>query len=83
MEVFHSFTLFILMNAGCQKNKYGIADLYIKGSQVEISKLWCISVINICSYICKQCRPDEMPHDATFHLGFPCLQKYLFAGIQI
>ena len=26
--------------------------------------------------------PDEVPHYAAFHLGFHCLPKYLFAGIQ-
>ena len=24
--------------------------------------------------------PDEMQHHAAFHLGRPCLQKYLFRG---
>ena len=24
--------------------------------------------------------PDEMPHYAAFHLGLPCLPKYLFWG---
>ena len=26
--------------------------------------------------------PDEMQHDAAFHLGLHCLQKYLFRGFQ-
>ena len=26
--------------------------------------------------------PDEMPPYAAFHLGFHCLPKYLFTGIQ-
>ena len=26
--------------------------------------------------------PDEIPHYAAFHLGLPCLQKYLFMGFQ-
>ena len=24
--------------------------------------------------------PDELQHDAAFHLGLHCLQKYLFRG---
>ena len=26
--------------------------------------------------------PDEMQHDAAFHLGLHCLPKYLFRGFQ-
>ena len=26
--------------------------------------------------------PDEMKHDAAFHLGLHCFSKYLFRGFQ-
>ena len=26
--------------------------------------------------------PDEMQHDAAFHLGLHCLQKYSFRGLM-
>ena len=29
-------------------------------------------------YFSNSVDPDEMPHDAAFHLGLHCLQKYLF-----
>ena len=30
----------------------------------------------------KSADPDEMLHDAAFHLGLHCLPKYPFRGIQ-
>ena len=58
--------------------------LYFKGTQVEISKLYYISVPKDCFYLSKLYRadPDEMLHHAAFHLGLHCLTKYLSTGIQ-
>ena len=34
------------------------------------------------SYLANSPDPDEMPHDAAFHLGLHGLLKYPFIGIQ-
>ena len=56
--------------------------LYFKGSKVEISKLWCISVTKNCFCLWNSGDPDEKLHYAAFNLGLLCLPKYLFADIQ-
>ena len=38
--------------------------------------------LNIVFTIANSVDPDEMLHDAAFHLGLPCLQKYPFRGFQ-
>ena len=59
-------------------NKYGTAHYDFKWSQVEISKLRCISVPDSKVVVIKTNNegPDEMQHYAAFHLGIHCLQKY-------
>ena len=37
----------------------GLPFLYLKGPQVEVSKLWCLSVPEGCFNLNKQCRLDE------------------------
>ena len=46
-----------------QNNKDRIISIiYFMGSQVGIPVI-----------LCKQCRPEEMPHPVAFHLGLHCL----------
>ena len=33
-------------------------------------------------FLANSADPDEMPHNAAFHLGLHCLQKYWFSGYQ-
>ena len=42
----------------------------------------CISVPEDCFILAYSADPDEMPHEAAFHLGLYCLPKYLFTSIQ-
>ena len=49
----------------------GLPILYFKGSQVDASKLWCISVPEDCFNLANSA-------DAAFHLTFHCLPKYPF-----
>ena len=49
--------------------------LYFKGSQVNISKLWCISVPEDCFDISKQCMPCLLAPYAAFYLVLPCLKR--------
>ena len=60
----------------------GKSILCFKESQIGIGQFWCIFVPENCFYINKHVDPDEMPHYAAFHLGLPCLLKYLFRGLQ-
>ena len=63
--------------------KTGWSIVHIKGSQVIISKIYCIS-LKIGFVSANSEDPDEMLHYAAFHLDLHCLQKYLFGvfGIQ-
>ena len=56
----------------------GLPIMYLKGSQVEFSKSWCISVPEDFLISANSADPDEMQHYAAFHLGLHCLPKYLF-----
>ena len=38
--------------------------------------------LDVVLILAKQCRPDEMPPYAEFHLGTHCLPMYLFTCIQ-
>ena len=63
--------------------KDGIVLIYIKVSQIEISKQLCTIIPDNCIFILENCAgPDEMPHFAAFHLGLHCLQEYPFRGFQ-
>ena len=57
--------------------------MYFKGSQVEFSKLLCISAPEIVLILANSAEPDEMQHYAAFHLGLHCLPKYLFWGFPV
>ena len=50
--------------------------VYAKGSEVDFSKLWCISVPVVCFNRANSEDPDEMQLYAAFHLSFHCLPKY-------
>ena len=54
---------------------------YIEGSQVIISEIFCIFSLKIDFALANSIDPDEMPHNAAFHLGLHCLHKYLLRGI--
>ena len=41
----------------------------------------CLS-LEIVLILANSANPDEMQHNAVFHLGFHCLPKYLFRGFQ-
>ena len=60
----------------------GLPIMFFKGSQVDVSKLYCISVPEGCFNLSKQCRPYEMQHNAAFHLDLHCFAKYRFRGFQ-
>ena len=48
----------------------------LKGSQVEISKLWSISGIKICFNFTNSTDPDEMTHHVIFNLGIHYFQIF-------
>ena len=54
--------------------RMGLSLIYLKGSQVDISKFICTSVLEYCIYHSKHCRPD---------LGLQCLANYLFRCFPI
>ena len=59
MKFWFSFTLCIVMDFPIDTNtiSMGLPVMCYKGSQVEFSKLWCISVPEGCFNLSKQCRP--------------------------
>ena len=59
----------------------GLSILHFKGSWVEVSKQRCISVPEGYLYLTNSVDPDEMQHDAAFHLNLHCLPKYPFSGV--
>ena len=62
--------------------RMGLSIIYFKGSQVIISQILCISVIDVVLILANSEDPDEMQHYAAFHLGLHCLPKYPFRGFQ-
>ena len=60
----------------------GLPIMYFKGSQVELSKLGCISVHENYLFLANSADPDEMQHYAAFHLGLHCLPNFPFGGFQ-
>ena len=60
----------------------GLPILYFMGSQIQVSKLWCICAFNVVLVLVNCADSDEMQHDAAFHLGLHCLQKYMFRRFQ-
>ena len=57
--------------------------LYLKGSKVRITKLWCISVPEDCLISANSADLAEMPHYVAFQLGLQCLPKYRFCIFSI
>ena len=55
--------------------------VYIEGLQVIISKKYCISFSEDRFILANSVHPDEMLHNAAFHLCFHCLQKYPIRGL--
>ena len=49
-----------------------LSIVYIEGSQVIIA------IKQLVFVLANTVDPDEMPHDAAFHLGLHCLPKYAF-----
>ena len=52
--------------------------VYIKGSQVILSKQFIFLSLKINFVLANSVDPDEMTHYAAFHLGLHCFQKYSF-----
>ena len=69
-----SIKLHIIMSEWC--------IVYIVGSQVIISKNIVFLSLKIEYVIANSTDPDEMPHNAAFHLGLHCLQKYPFRDFK-
>ena len=70
------------MSMGCSLNQRDSIKFYrlsllvhIKGLQVRMPRKKFLSSQNSAD-------PDEMPHNAAFHLSLQCLSKDLFRGIQ-
>ena len=61
-----------------------VSILYFKRLSVKIStKFYDIFLSHKIVFILANCAdPDEMPHNAAFHLGLHCLPKYLLSSIQ-
>ena len=55
--------------------KSGWFIVYIEGSQVIFSKNIVILSLKIDFFLANRADPDEMPHQAAFHLGLHCLQR--------
>ena len=57
--------------------------LDIEGSQAIIFKKVVFLSLKIDFIFANRADPDEMLHNAAFHLGLHCLQKYLFMGFLV
>ena len=79
----HTMNLFIQMDftMHIEKISMELSILYFKWSQVEISKLRCISVMKI-FYLCKLCRLWWNAALCGISSGPHCLRKYQFMDIQ-
>ena len=53
--------------------------MYIKGSQIIISKNILFLTLKIDFVLANSADPDEMPHYASFHLDLQCLPRYPFS----
>ena len=61
--------------------RINLNKIYMLGKISKIGKIqaffdWEAACIRLSVY------PDEMQHDAAFHLGLHCLPKYSFRGFQ-
>ena len=60
----------------------GLPILYFKGSQIEFSQLLCISVPKGYFNLSIIVDPDEMQHNAAFHLDLHCLGSQYTKGYK-
>ena len=66
------------MNLLTIKSRWSI--IYIEGSLVIISKIYCIFSLKLDLVLVNCENTGEMLHDAAFHLGFHCLQLYMLGS---
>ena len=84
MQSLYGLTIFMLMDFPIHVKTIHmqLPILYFKrGSQLELFKLWRISVMKIC-FVAHDAARHELPHHAAFHLCIYCFSKYQLAGIQ-
>ena len=62
--------------------RMGLSISHFKESQVEFSKLWCISVPEGFLILANSAYPDKMQHNAAFQLGLHCWPRFVFRGFQ-
>ena len=60
--------------------KPGWSIVYVEGSHVIILKKYIFLSLKIDFVLANGSDPDEIPHDAAFHLGLHCLPKYPLWG---
>ena len=60
-----------------------LSIIYAKGSQVNISQLWCIYVPEGCFTIANSVENDEIVHYVAFHQGLHSLSKYPFRDFHL
>ena len=64
----------------------GWSIVYVNGSKVIISKEEFYFTLKIYFLIANSPDPDEMPHSASFHLGYHCLNFFygfpLYRGLK-
>ena len=56
--------------------------VYFKRSQVEFWNYEVLLSLKVVFILANTADPDEMQHNAAFHLGLHCLLKYQFRGFQ-
>ena len=59
----------------CDTIALGWSIVYIEGSQVIFLNIIEFFPLKIVFVFANSVDPDEMPHNAAFHLGLHCLQK--------
>ena len=65
-------------------NKIGMVHCtYIGVSRYNFKIKYCILLSEDLFTFTNSVDPDEMQHNAAFHLGLHCLQMYLFKGFPI
>ena len=60
----------------------GLPIMFFKRSQVVFWKLCVYLSLKIVLVLANSADPDEMQHDAAFHLGLHCLPNYPFTGLH-
>ena len=80
MQSIKKILMWEVLPAIALKSEWSI--VYIEGSQVIISKKYCIFSLKIDIGLANSADPYEMPNFAAFHLGLQCLPKYPFRGFR-